>query len=214
MSQAVLDRHPEVLDVIDRSQAGRTVAGVLPRRRQTTVRLIGLSGYSRCGKDTAAAFLVREGWVQRSIIDGLRHLLLEADPWLPDGTRWGDRYRTLGYRKAKDCVPGFTETMVNFGQVARTVFGSMIWANQMLDSILPGERTVVADCRMPEEAEAIRRQGGLIVRIDRPGVGPGLDLHGKPFVTDVALDDYTFDARIVNDGTTEELGAAVLALTA
>lgn len=59
-----------------------------------------------------------------------------------------------------------------FGTEAhRDVFGTSFWIDAVLDSYVPdaGELLVITDVRLPNEAEAIRDQGGEIWQIIRPG---------------------------------------------
>lgn len=70
-----------------------------------------------------------------------------------------------------------------------------------------GRPLAFADLRFPDEAEFIRSKGGLVVRVDRPGVGPSDD----PF--DDALAGWEdWDHVFVNDSTREALENAVRAV--
>jgi len=52
---------------------------------------------------------------------------------------------------------------------------------------------IITDCRFPNEAEAIKDRGGIIIRIDRPGVEP---VNAHP--SEIALDNWDFDYKIAN----------------
>ena len=52
---------------------------------------------------------------------------------------------------------------------------------------------IITDCRFPNEAEAIKDRGGIIIRVDRPGVEP---VNAHP--SETALDNLDFDYRIAN----------------
>lgn len=52
---------------------------------------------------------------------------------------------------------------------------------------------IFTDCRFPNEAHAIKSKGGVIIRIDRPGVGP---VNDHP--SETALDNWDFDYKILN----------------
>lgn len=52
---------------------------------------------------------------------------------------------------------------------------------------------VITDVRFPNEAQAIKDRGGVIVRIDRPGVKP---VNAHP--SETALDNWDFDYKIAN----------------
>lgn len=52
---------------------------------------------------------------------------------------------------------------------------------------------IITDCRFPNEAEAVKDRGGVVIRIDRPGVGP---VNRHP--SETALDNWDFDYKIMN----------------
>ena len=53
---------------------------------------------------------------------------------------------------------------------------------------------IITDCRFPNEAQAIKDKGGIIIRIDRLGVEP---INNHP--SEVGLDHWNFDYKIVNN---------------
>lgn len=59
---------------------------------------------------------------------------------------------------------------------------------------------IITDCRFPNEAQAVKARDGIIIRVLRPGNEP-VNLHSS----ETALDDYSFDDVILNDGTVEDL---------
>lgn len=54
-------------------------------------------------------------------------------------------------------------------------------------------RWVISDVRFENEAQAIKDRGGVIIRIDRPGVKP---VNNHP--SEIALDHWPFDYKIAN----------------
>jgi hypothetical protein len=44
-----------------------------------------------------------------------------------------------------------------------------------------------------------------MIRVERPGVGPTKDKHGRAHVSETALDDWPFDHVLVNDGSVDDL---------
>lgn len=54
---------------------------------------------------------------------------------------------------------------------------------------------IITDTRFPNEAEAIKKAGGIIIRINRPNVTP---INNHP--SEISLDDWKFDHVIDNDG--------------
>lgn len=59
---------------------------------------------------------------------------------------------------------------------------------------------IITDCRFPNEAIAIKNQGGVIVRINRPGINA---VNAHP--SEVALDHWHFDYVVENDEGIVEL---------
>ena len=54
---------------------------------------------------------------------------------------------------------------------------------------------IITDCRFPNEAVAIKKAGGIMIRINRPGIKP---INDHP--SEISLDGYEFDYVINNDG--------------
>jgi len=52
---------------------------------------------------------------------------------------------------------------------------------------------IITDVRFPNEAQAIKDKGGIIIRVDRPGVKP---INNHP--SETGLDGWKFDYRIAN----------------
>lgn len=59
---------------------------------------------------------------------------------------------------------------------------------------------LITDCRFPNEAQAVKDHGGIIIRIDRPGI-TAVNAHPS----ETALDDYPFDEHITNRGSIKDL---------
>lgn len=59
---------------------------------------------------------------------------------------------------------------------------------------------IITDTRFPNEAEAIKKAGGIVIRINRPGVQPI-----NPHPSETSLDNWSFDAVINNDSQIDDL---------
>ena len=59
---------------------------------------------------------------------------------------------------------------------------------------------IITDCRFPNEAQAIKDRGGLVIRVTRPGENLA-DLHPS----ETSLDSWTFDFVLDNSGTIAQL---------
>lgn len=63
---------------------------------------------------------------------------------------------------------------------------------------------IVTDCRFPNEAKAIKDAGGIIIRIDRPGISA---INAHP--SETSLDNWDFDYKIANVSDIISLAATV-----
>jgi len=65
---------------------------------------------------------------------------------------------------------------------------------------------LITDVRFPNEAQAIKDKGGLVVRVQR---GEKMDMTGLEHVSESSLDSWDFDYIIPNNGSLEELSEQV-----
>jgi len=63
---------------------------------------------------------------------------------------------------------------------------------------------ILTDTRFPNEADAIRKEDGVLIRVERPGVKP---INDHP--SETGLDHYKFDHVIKNNGSIEDLSDQV-----
>lgn len=175
--------------------------------------ILGISGYANTGKDEVGRILVeRFGYHRRSVGDVVWQVLVEQNPWvrgeydlglddrpssaLSDWLAAGHSYEWL---KENTTV---RELMQRLGAGMRHTLGEQV----LIDAVLQNcpERMVMTSCRYRNEARAILRAGGKIVRVERPGFGPESD-----HPTEVDMDGWVFNWTINNDGTLEDLADEV-----
>ena len=182
--------------------------------------LIGLMGYATAGKDALADSLVKHyGYRKVSLSDPINAMLMALDPIIEAGPRTlvSDqdgyvlknqpliRYREYverhGYTAAKQ-HPEVRALLQRMGtEAGRKVLGETVWVEQMLMTIWRSPNPcVVTNVRYREEAEAIRGEGGILVLVTRPGVGPTNDHVSEQIPA-------TPDLVVANDGTLEDLEA-------
>ena len=179
----------------------------------TPPRLIGIAGYARSGKSTVATAVheVTDGdYVIREFKEALQQVLLAQNPLVHKvghvEYRLVEVVEELGWDGAKDAYPEVRRLMIDLGtKGCRQFIGDDVWLQATFRTVGDDDRCVFTDCRFPNEAKAIKRFGGQVWRIERPGFGP---INGHP--SEHALDDFPFDRVINNDATPDALRRAVL----
>lgn len=173
----------------------------------TPPRLIGISGYARSGKSTTAQAVHEIGdYDLREFKEALQKVLLAQDPLIPAKSTpelsfpLSQIVSALGWDGAKDHYPEVRRLMIDLGtKGCREYLGENVWVDAAFRTIGDDDAVVFTDCRFPNEAQRIKDNGGIVVRVDRPGVGP-IDLD-----VDTAMDGWTFDWTITNDGSVADL---------
>lgn len=130
--------------------------------------IIGINGYAQSGKDSLAAALVeRHGFERAAFADALKRFVVAIDPEVAAAVD------ALGWEEAKAACPFVRPRLQQVGEGARQVIGQNVWVRAAFDRFTPGGRYAISDqIRQPYEAERIVAAGGLVVRVNRSGVGP------------------------------------------
>lgn len=188
------------------------------------MQIIGLSGYARSGKDTAAEVLVEQfGFTRVAFADKLREVLYELNPivdFLGREVAVEDGYIDNEILNAapvtggihpigvKDVInrfgwDGYKETkwskeirrlLQRLGtEAGRQTLWDSIWVDAALTGLPEDAKVVVTDCRFVNEAQAIKDRAGIVVRVERAGVGPA---NNHP--SETSLDDWDFDYTLPN----------------
>jgi hypothetical protein len=171
--------------------------------------IIGLSGYARSGKDTAADRLVsNHGFARYSFAAPMKEAMYILNPIVGSDSISPFKYKNLvdtyGLDKAKESYPEIRRLLQVFGtEVGRNMFGENFWVDLALNKINV-EHAVISDVRFKNEADAIKKAGGQVWRINRHGIGPVTD-HSS----EIDLDDYRFDHIIDNDYSVLDLNNVI-----
>jgi hypothetical protein len=187
------------------------------------MELIGLAGPARSGKDTVADILEettegtveRDGFSVRLKLIAARALGISAHPddvGMKGILRWADRFKeqealaTVGPRATVTSEISGREFLQRLGtEGIRSVLGEDI-----LIRAVPLERDcdllVITDVRFPDEAEAIRKAGGEVWRLFRPGTGR------MEHLSERSLPAGLVDREIDNSGTIADLYETVRGL--
>ncbi len=139
--------------------------------------LFGLTGPPGCGKDAAADHLAEaHGFARVAFADPIRQAALILDPYIPGAGRLSDVVHQYGWTTAKTRWPEVRRILQLLGtELGRQLHGEDVWITKTFARIgvMPLDQSVVVtDCRFPNEAQAIREHGGLVVRINRSTTAP------------------------------------------
>ncbi|NWF28222.1 hypothetical protein HW130_18440 [Streptomyces sp. PKU-EA00015] len=180
------------------------------------IPLVGFAGTARSGKDSAAQALLDAGWQRKAFADNVKAMLYALDPIVVDESccecAQSLRYEvdTYGWDTVKELFPVVRTYLQRLGtEGGRGVLGKDVWVNALLGDFETWGPTVITDVRFPNEADAIRARGGLVVAIERPGLEP---IREAGHVSENALAGYLFDDVIRNDGTVGQLHDRVMQL--
>lgn len=170
------------------------------------IKVIGLSGWARTGKDTIADNLVEtKGYTKISFAQPMKEAMYRLDPRITVNEVVNTSLRVgidvYDWEGLKDRSPDIRGLLQRFGtEVGREMFGENFWVDYALRHIPDGTKAVFADVRFPNEADAIRNLGGEVFRVERLGVVAAND-----HISEHALDKYKFDGTIQNNGTIQGL---------
>jgi dephospho-CoA kinase len=141
---------------------------------------IAFSGKAGSGKDTACDFLEKYGYKRLRFADKLYKI-----------TRFIQSELGKEVKKERKLLQGI-------GMFLRAHYGNNIFVDAELDRLENGQKYVVADLRFRNEAEELRRNGFILVRINRYSSSEDDD-----HISEIDLDDYPFDVVIDNDSDIE-----------
>lgn len=156
--------------------------------------VIGLCGYKGSGKSVAAHYLCSfHGFATHSLAYPLKHML-RCGFGISDEHLWGskkeDPLACLGGHSAR-------HAMVTLGtEWGRTYLGEDCWIRAW-KATKPDGNVVCDDVRFQNEADMIRKMGGVVVQIQRPGCGPGE--HQSEVI------DFDPDFIVINSGVKADL---------
>jgi hypothetical protein len=163
------------------------------------MKLIGLCGYARTGKDTAAGALVANGWSRVAFADALKDEVVRT---------FGTTPAAMEANKA-DWRP----MLVEWGR-ARRRQDPDYWITRVMATVADRLNTgvVISDVRYWNEAKYIKDHGGVIVRLHRPG----FEAANEEELSTISLIDGASKIlglhNLVNDSSVETLHRNILAI--
>jgi hypothetical protein len=181
--------------------------------------IVGLSGFKGSGKDTVAAYLVKEhGFERKAFADPIKQSIAklfdipfsevekmknDKDAYVAIGgleTSASEYEQWIMYKG----IPAITfrQFLQRYGTEShRDIFGEDLWLEPTLPSngIYSGRKIVVSDVRFANEAKRIKEFGGRIWFINRITDRSSFDPHSSEIL------DFGTDWSIPNNGTIEDL---------
>lgn len=178
--------------------------------RRCIGRIVGLTGYAGSGKDTAALVLIANGCLRMAFADGVRALAMEVDAVMHLNNGAHTLLSATVVRNGWDRAKGHEDVrrhLQRLGKGVRDIIGPDAWVDALGRrwGALGFPDVVVTDVRYPNEAAWVRARGGMVIRVDRPGVGPLNGHESETLVGSIEADEV-----VVNDGTPEQLKQEVL----
>ncbi|MEU7186442.1 hypothetical protein [Streptomyces sp. NPDC045369] len=181
---------------------------------------IALIGKARSGKDTVATAFIRHAYYTRVAFgDEVKVALIRLDPYVSAPAprrstevpiRLADIIRSIGWERAKDVFPEVRRLLQEYGQAVREL-DPEFWVRPALARVRQGTQwnmpCVVTDVRYANELDALREEGAVVVRVERPGAGLAGDAGAHESETE--LDGVTPDHVLHNGGTLAQLRASV-----
>lgn len=156
--------------------------------------IIGLGYKARSGKDTIANYLKEvHGFKRIAFADSLKEACRQIFDF-DDAQLYGDKKEVVD--PYWNVTPRYVLQKVGT-ECMREVFDKDIWIKSVEKKILsaPGN-WVITDMRFPNEAAAVQRWGGFLVRVDRPlsGATGGIASHPSEISMD-SFDEWDYTLR-------------------
>jgi hypothetical protein len=189
--------------------------------------IIGINGYAGSGKDTVGKLI--QIATCDNLPDGLDiEDLLNDYPinqwWLEEKSGWEIRKWAGKLKLIASILSGIDEEKFEDQEFKKTNLGPEwgmtvrdflqklgtdglrdglhvnTWVNALMADYDLGSNWIVTDTRFPNEAKAIKDAGGIVIRVDRPGV-KAINAHPS----ETGLDNWNFDHKIMNGSDTVSL---------
>lgn len=176
------------------------------------MKLIGLTGKARSGKDTLARMMITNlGYSRLAFADPMKKAAAAAF-----GTLIGDFHDDVIKNEIEpEWNISRRRMMQATGQIFKTEFGEDFWVRRLMrtyDIMKHTDNIVITDVRFDAEAKAIIQNGGRIVEIIREN--SGLQGDEAQHISESGISPTLVFHRIRNDGTIQEMYEQMLKLEA
>lgn len=171
--------------------------------------IIAFTGPAGCGKSTAAEYLRNKGWVETGFAWPLKTLVGELFQFSQEQLYGPSEMRNAPdprYPRADGTCLSPREALQVFGTEAGRKCYPEIWVEackRSIDHMVACDKQVVlADLRFDNEAEMVRKAGGVVVRLTRQ---TSLDEMRAAHISEAGVSPHLIDHTIVNTGTKQAL---------
>lgn len=168
--------------------------------------LLGITGKKGSGKDALGHGM---NWPIVKMADTLKNMLrtMYADAGLEpedierkiEGDLKNEPCEVLGGATPRWAMQTLGTEWAKMVDPTHTLW-SRIWEGKVAPMLMDGIPVACTDIRFQHEAEAVRRLGGYLVRVYRPGL-PDSDNHAS----ETEMENIVVDKTVINDGTLLEL---------
>jgi len=169
------------------------------------MKILALVGKARSGKNTAAEFLLGEGY---EFLESFAGPLKEAAQIIFNLTE--DEVNGLGYDREQPTDWGFSvrEILQKLGtESIRDVFGQEHWVDLMRCrltelELTPCEGVIITDARFENEVQLVHEFGGTVLGLERPGFESNVRAHSSEAMASGNLADvcdFVISARSVEE---------------
>jgi dephospho-CoA kinase len=173
--------------------------------REVSIVKIALTGKMRSGKDTVANHLyIRHGFDKVAFGDALKRIAHDTFPWVSEFSKPRALYQFMNVMREYD-------KDVWIKHVEQAVKGAIDFhVNTGAEKI----GVVVTDVRQQNEVDWCRENGFTLIRVTAPdeeriaraiAAGDDFTVHDLCHETELAIDGFSVDYEIVNDGSVDAL---------
>ena len=165
-------------------------------------RIVGLCGRKGSGKDTAAAVLTSRGYENVKFAGGLKTMLRALLAYQGYGV-WEIDEMIEGTLKEEATIslagkdPRYAMQTLG-SEWGRTLMGEDFWVQTAISRMKSLDRVVVTDVRFPNEADAIRELGGIIVGVTADWIKPQEGEHESEAKIDAIIASLPEKYRLIN----------------
>lgn len=165
------------------------------------MKLIGIAGTAGSGKDTAAKFL--NGYKRLAFADELKYKCMNLFGLTYDEVFINKDVKLNRKPFKEDITPRkilqyFGTDVIRNGLTSILENSDNFWINIIENKIEKDGSYVITDVRFKNEVDFIKKNGGIVVLIKRPGFE-----NNNSHISENGIENY--DVLIENNGTLEEL---------